>query len=85
MLSSALSLVNVAVLLVLVPVITFYLLLDWDRLVAQLDELLPRDHAPVIRQIARDIDKTMAGFLRGQGTVCLILGLYYAIALAAVG
>ncbi|MEM9342291.1 MAG: AI-2E family transporter [Pseudomonadota bacterium] len=84
-LSGALSLVNVLVLIVLVPVITFYLLLDWDRLVAQVDGLLPRDHAPVIRQIAKDIDNTMAGFLRGQGTVCMILGVYYAIALVAVG
>ncbi len=83
--SSALSLVNVLVLVVLVPVITFYLLLDWDRLVAQMDGLLPRDHAPTIRQIARDIDKTMAGFVRGQGTVCAILGVYYAVALMLVG
>ncbi|MEM0947723.1 MAG: AI-2E family transporter [Pseudomonadota bacterium] len=83
--TSALSLVNVLVLIVLVPVITFYLLLDWDRLVAQMDGLLPRDHAPAIRQIAGDIDQTMAGFVRGQGTVCAILGIYYAVALMAVG
>lgn len=83
--TSALSLVNVLVLIVLVPVITFYLLLDWDRLVAQMDGLLPRDHAPAIRRIAGDIDQTMAGFVRGQGTVCAILGIYYAVALMAVG
>ena len=84
-LNSALSLVNILVLVVLVPVITFYLLLDWDTIVARVDALLPRDHAPTIRLLARDIDKTMAGFIRGQGTVCAILGLYYAIALMAVG
>jgi predicted PurR-regulated permease PerM len=61
------------------------LLLDWDRMVAQIDSLLPRDHAPVIRSLARDIDKTLASFIRGMGTVCLILGTYYAIALMLVG
>ena len=56
-----------------------------DHLVAKVDGLLPRDHAPVIRDLARQIDRTMAGFVRGQGTVCLILGIYYAVALMLVG
>lgn len=84
-LSSAAGIVNVIVLFVLVPVITIYLLIDWDRMIARIDDLLPRDHAPTIRQIATDIDKTLASFIRGQGTVCLILGIYYAVALALVG
>jgi predicted PurR-regulated permease PerM len=84
-LSSAASLLNVVVLLVIVPVVSVYLLLDWDRMVARIDELLPRDHAPVIRRIAADIDATLASFIRGMGTVCLILGTYYAIALMLVG
>ncbi|SDW31952.1 Predicted PurR-regulated permease PerM [Celeribacter indicus] len=84
-LTSAMSLVNVLMLLVLVPVITFYLLLDWDRMVAEIDKLLPRDHAPVIRQLAGNIDRTLASFIRGQGTVCLILGTFYAVALMLTG
>ncbi|TNE68249.1 MAG: AI-2E family transporter [Rhodobacteraceae bacterium] len=84
-LASAMSLVNVVMLLVLVPVITFYLLMDWDRMVAQVDKLLPRDHAPVIRRLASDIDRTLASFIRGQGTVCLILGTFYAAGLMLVG
>ncbi len=79
-LSSAMSVLNVAMILVLVPVITFYLLMDWDRMVAQVDRLLPRDHAPTIRRLARQIDRTLAAFIRGQGTVCLILGTFYAVA-----
>ncbi len=79
------SVINVVVLIVIVPVVTFYLLLDWDRMVARIDALLPRDHAPTIRRLAADIDKTLAGFVRGQGTVCLILGIYYAAALMVVG
>lgn len=84
-LSSAMNVINAVLLLVIVPVVTFYLLWDWDRMVAAIDGLLPRDHAPVIRQVMADIDKTLAGFIRGQGTVCLILGAFYAIALMLIG
>ncbi|WP_425049717.1 AI-2E family transporter [Psychromarinibacter sp. S121] len=80
-LSSALSVLNILLLVVIVPVVAFYLLLDWDRMVARIDDLLPRDHAPTIRKLAHDIDKTLASFIRGQGVVMLILGTYYAIAL----
>lgn len=84
-LASVSGLVNVIVLFVIVPVVAFYLLYDWDNMVERIDAMLPRDHAPVIRDLVSQIDRTMAGFVRGQGTVCLILGLYYAIALMAVG
>lgn len=85
LLSSFSGLLNIAVLIVIVPVVAFYLLLDWDNMTARVDDLLPRDHAPTIRKICRDIDKTLASFIRGQGTVVLILGVYYAISLMIVG
>lgn len=84
-LASFSGIVNAIVLFVLVPIVAFYLLYDWDRMLERVDLLLPRDHAPVIRQLAGEIDRTMAAFVRGQGSVCLVLGLYYAIALMAVG
>jgi predicted PurR-regulated permease PerM len=84
-LSSAASLVNVVVLLVVAPVVAVYLLYDWDHMVAQIDGLLPRDHAPIIRRLAGEIDATLARFVRGMGTVCVILGTYYAVALMLVG
>jgi predicted PurR-regulated permease PerM len=84
-LGSVSSLFGLVALVVVTPVVSFYLLLDWDRLVARVDELLPRDHAPAIRRIAGEIDATLAGFIRGQGTVCLILGTYYSVALMLVG
>ncbi len=84
-LSSALGLINLLVLLVVVPVVAFYLLLDWDNMTAKIDEMLPRDHAPVVRRLASQIDDTLASFIRGQGTVCVILGTYYAIALMLAG
>ena len=65
--------------------VAVYLLLDWDRMVARVDELLPRDHAPTIRKIAGDIDSVLASFIRGQGTVCVIMGIYYAVGLMIVG
>lgn len=82
---SALSLVNVVILLVIVPVVSVYMLLDWDRMIARIDDLLPREHAPVIRRLAAEIDHTLAAFIRGMGTVSLILGTYYAVALMLVG
>ncbi|WP_170365670.1 AI-2E family transporter [Ruegeria arenilitoris] len=79
------SAVNIVVLLVIVPVVAVYLLLDWDRMIARINDLLPRDHAPTIRKLAADIDAVLASFVRGMGTVCLILGIYYAVALMIVG
>ena len=52
LLTSAASLINIALLLVIVPVVTFYLLYDWDRLVATIDDMLPREHADVVRGLA---------------------------------
>ncbi|NOD82743.1 AI-2E family transporter [Ruegeria sp. HKCCD6119] len=79
------SAINIVVLLVIVPVVAVYLLLDWDRMVARIGELLPRDHAPTIRRLAGEIDAVLASFVRGMGTVCLILGTYYAVALMLAG
>ncbi len=83
--SGGMALVNVLSLLVVTPIVAFYLLLDWDHLVAKVDSWLPRDHVEEVRSIARDINTTMAGFIRGQGTVCLLLGLFYAIGLSLAG
>lgn len=83
--TSALGVVNAVVFIVVVPVVAFYLLLDWDHMVERIDSLLPRDHAPQIRQIAKEIDQTLASFVRGQLTVCAILGTFYAVGLAIVG
>lgn len=84
-LSSFAGIINIVLLFVVVPVVAVYLLLDWDNMVARVDDLLPRDHAPVIRQLAVEIDQTLNAFIRGMGTVSLILGTYYAVALMLVG
>jgi predicted PurR-regulated permease PerM len=81
----SMALANLLSLIFITPVVTFYLLRDWDRIVAKIDVLLPRQHAVVIRAQGREIDTTLAGFARGQATVCLILATYYATALMVAG
>jgi len=82
---SGVALINLLSLLFITPIVAFYLLRDWDRIVAHVDGLLPRAQAGVIRAQARAVDETLAGFVRGQGLVCLTLALYYALALALAG
>ena len=84
-LSSVGGVISAVAILVIVPVVAFYLLLDWDRMVAQIDDLLPREHAPTVRRLASEIDSALSGFLRGQGLVILILGTWYSVALMLVG
>jgi predicted PurR-regulated permease PerM len=71
--------------LVVTPVVAFYMLLDWDKMLATIDGWLPLDHRDGLRQIAREINHALAGFLRGQSLVCLFLGLWYAIGLSLIG
>ena len=79
------SLLNVVSLLVVTPVVAFYLLYDWDHMVERVDSWLPLQHRETIREIMSDIDDAVAGFVRGQGTVCIILGLFYAACLTIIG
>jgi predicted PurR-regulated permease PerM len=83
--TSALSLLSAVVFLVVVPVVAFYLLMDWDHMVERLDHMLPRDHAPVIRRLATEINDALSAFVRGQLTVCLLLGAFYSGALMVAG
>lgn len=79
------ALVDLAALFVVTPVVAFYMLIDWDRMVARIDSWVPRDHVETVRAIARDIDHAIAGFVRGQGLVCMLLGSIYAVGLMLVG
>ncbi|MEK1853327.1 MAG: AI-2E family transporter [Phyllobacterium sp.] len=83
--SSGKTLIDVVALFVVTPVVAFYMLLDWDRMVSKVDNLVPREHVQTVRAIARDMNKAIAGFVRGQGTVCLLLGIIYAVGLTVVG
>lgn len=85
LLSGGMALVNLVSLLVVTPIVAFYLLEDWDVIIAKVDSWLPRDHVHTVRALGRDINMAMAGFIRGQGTVCLLLGFFYAVALSVAG
>lgn len=71
--------------LVLIPVVAFYLLRDWDRLVATLDRMLPRSIQPTVAHLARESDKVLGAFVRGQLLVMLALGIFYGAGLSLVG
>lgn len=84
-LTSLAGAVSVVVFLLVVPVVAFYLLLDWDHMIARIDNMLPRDHAPTVRRLAREVDGALSAFVRGQLSVCLVLGIYYSAALMLAG
>jgi predicted PurR-regulated permease PerM len=79
------AILSVFALLVVTPVVAFYLLVDWDKMVATVDAWLPRRQQHSVRAIARDIDRAIAGFIRGQALVCLLLGTFYAVGLSLIG
>ncbi|MGN6497572.1 MAG: AI-2E family transporter [Tsuneonella sp.] len=83
--SSGVALFSIASLFVVTPVVAFYMLLDWDRMIATVDSWIPRDHVDTVRQLATDINTATAGFVRGQGTLCLVLGIMYAVGLTLTG
>ena len=82
---TGLSVLNVLALIIITPVVAVYMLNDWDRMVDQLDRLLPKSHAPQVRLLAIQIDEILAGFVRGQITVCFLLAVFYATGLSVVG
>ena len=79
---SSVAFVNILSLILITPLVAFYLLEDWDRIVARINTWLPRAHAVTIRDQLAIIDRTLAGFMRGQLNVCLLLSLYYAVLLS---
>lgn len=85
LLQSGLFVFHVLGLLIITPVVTFYLLRDWRTLVARVDGLLPTRYAPVIREEMSRVDDTLAGFMRGQLNVCLLMAAYYGLSLSLCG
>src|SRR5882724_13002294 len=76
---------SVLSLLIITPVVAFYLLLDWDRVLVTVDGWIPLQHRDTVRGLARDIDNAIAGFVRGQAVICLLLAAFYAIGLTLAG
>ena len=79
------ALVSLFSLVVVAPVVAFYLIYDWHRMIATVDAWVPVRHRVTVRQLAREVDAAISGFVRGQTAVCLILGSFYAVALTLAG
>ncbi|MEA2907011.1 MAG: hypothetical protein QOC56_1085 [Alphaproteobacteria bacterium] len=79
------ALISIFSLVVVTPVVAFYLICDWPRMLATVDQWIPLHHRDTVHALAREIDAAIAGFVRGQTGVCLILGSFYAVSLSLVG
>lgn len=79
------AVISMFALMVVTPVVMFYMLCDWDSMVDFVDGLVPVHHREVVHDLARGMDGAVAGFVRGQALVCLALGIYYAVALTMTG
>ena len=84
-LSGGQAIIGVVSLLVITPVVAFYMLVDWDRMIATVDAWVPLPQRETVRELAREIDAAIAGFIRGQTLVCLFLGFWYGVGLWAIG
>lgn len=82
---SSMDILALGGMLALIPVVTFYLLLDWDELLERIRNLIPRTMEPRISLMARECDDVLAAFLRGQLMVMVALGIIYAVGLQIVG
>lgn len=80
-LTSGLALANLISLIVITPIVAFYFLRDWNKIIKTIDSWLPRPHEPTLKKLCTDINKTIGSFARGQALVCITVGLYYSIAL----
>lgn len=76
---------NFFTVVLITPVVFFYVLLDWPSIVAKIDSMLPRDGADEIRGLATEIDSRISAFIRGQGVVCILLAIYYALCYSFAG
>jgi len=85
LLTSGIALANILSLLLITPLVAFFMLRDWDKITARIDLWLPRAYAPTIREQLHLVDETIAGYIHGQAIVSLIDGIYYAVALSLLG
>ncbi|MQA64407.1 MAG: AI-2E family transporter [Alphaproteobacteria bacterium] len=83
--AGGLAFLNLLSLVFISPVVAFYVLRDWDRIVARVDNWLPREHASTIRRLVAEADAMIAGYVRGISTVCIVLAIFYGVALTLIG
>jgi predicted PurR-regulated permease PerM len=79
------ALISILSLGIVAPIVACYLLYDWGQMIATIDNWIPPAHRETVRALAREVDKTIGGFVRGQSSLCLVLAVYYAAALRLIG
>jgi predicted PurR-regulated permease PerM len=79
------ALISLFSLVIITPVVAFYLICDWDRMVSAVDHLIPLQQREIVRGLGHEIDATISAYVRGQSGLCLILGSYYAVGLTLAG
>jgi predicted PurR-regulated permease PerM len=79
------ALISVLSLGIVAPIVACYLLYDWNKMIAAVDNWIPPAHRDVVHALAREIDETIGGFVRGQSALCLVLAVFYAATLSAMG
>jgi len=79
------TLLSIFSLVIIAPVVAFYLICDWDGMIHTVDNLVPLPQRETVRSLGREIDSTISAYVRGQTGVCLILGSYYALGLTLAG
>ena len=84
-LTGGVAVANILSLVFITPIVAFFLLRDWTRIIATLDSWMPRQHLATIRKQAWLINETLSGFVLGQASVCLIMGAFYAVGLTLIG
>ncbi|MEN2975940.1 AI-2E family transporter [Tistrella bauzanensis] len=85
LMNSVMSIANIVSLMLITPVVSFYLLRDWDTMTARIDGWVPVAGRDVVRRLAKDMDRGIAGLVRGQTLLCLILGTWYSLGLVVIG
>jgi predicted PurR-regulated permease PerM len=79
------AVISIFSLLIITPVVAFYVGCDWDRMLASIDQLIPLQQRETVRRLAREIDASISAYVHGQSGVCLLLGSYYAVGLSLAG
>jgi predicted PurR-regulated permease PerM len=85
MVTSSFAILNIISLVIVTPIVTFFFLRDWELMVATIDSYLPRQSLETVRGQVRLVSDTLVGFIHGQALICLILAVYYAVALTIAG
>jgi predicted PurR-regulated permease PerM len=83
--TGGMAIANLLSLIFITPIVTFFVLRDWNLIIDTIDSWLPRPHLRIFREQARLVDEALSGFMRGQALVCLLFGVYYAVGLTVIG